>query len=116
MSQEPLVDGTARNGQASVFSEEREKTHQNCRRARPSYTSPSSSVLAIVVVAVASHPLLLQPAMRTQLISTLLRARPATVSCVTPRLARASSNTHHQETFESFTERYVNFFQSAEDL
>jgi cytochrome c oxidase subunit 5a len=35
---------------------------------------------------------------------------------VTPRLARASSNTHHQETFESFTERYVNFFQSAEDL
>ena len=54
--------------------------------------------------------------MRTQLISTLLRARPATVSSVTPRLARASSNTHHQETFESFTERYVNFFQSAEDL
>jgi cytochrome c oxidase subunit 5a len=74
-----------------------------------------SPVLAIVVVAVASHPLLLQPAMRTQLIS-ILRARPATVSCVTPRLARASSNTHHQETFESFTERYVNFFQSAEDL
>jgi cytochrome c oxidase subunit 5a len=34
---------------------------------------------------------------------------------VTPRLARASS-TAHQETFESFTERYVNFFQSAEDL
>ena len=55
--------------------------------------------------------------MRTQLVSTLLRARPATVSCVTPRLARASSNTHHRETFESFTERYVNlFFQSAEEL
>jgi len=53
--------------------------------------------------------------MRTQVISTLLRARPATVSRVTPRLARASS-TAHQETFESFTERYVNFFQSAEDL
>jgi len=116
MSREPLVDGTARNGQASVFSGQGEKTHQNCRRARLSYTSPSSSVFATVVVAVASHPLLRQPAMRTQLVSSLLRARPATVSCVTPRLARASSNTHHQETFESFTERYVNFFQSAEDL
>jgi cytochrome c oxidase subunit 5a len=62
--------------------------------------------------------------MRTQLISTLLRARPTTVSRVvtttttTPRLlARSSSNAaHHQETFESFTERYVTFFQSAEDL
>ena len=53
--------------------------------------------------------------MRTQVISTLLRARPATVSRVAPRLARSSS-TEHQETFESFTERYVNFFQSAEDL
>ena len=116
MSREPLV-GTARNGQAQpgVF-RGGGKTHQNCRRARPSYTSTSSSVFAIAVVAIASHPLLRQPAMRTQLVSTLLRARPATVSCVTPRLARASSNTHHQETFESFTERYVNFFQSAEDL
>jgi len=53
--------------------------------------------------------------MRTQVISTLLRARPATVSRAMPRLARSSSNTH-QETFESFTERYVSFFQSAEDL
>ncbi|KAH9953365.1 COX5A-domain-containing protein [Russula dissimulans] len=54
--------------------------------------------------------------MRTQAISTLLRARPATISRAMPRLARSSSDTHHQETFESFTERYVTFFQSAEDL
>lgn len=54
--------------------------------------------------------------MRTQVVSTLLRARPSTVSRMTPRLVRLSSNAHHQETFESFTERYVNFFQSAEDL
>lgn len=55
-------------------------------------------------------------AMRTQVVSALIRARPSTVSRVTPRLVRLSSNGHHQETFESFTERYVNFFQSAEDL
>jgi cytochrome c oxidase subunit 5a len=35
---------------------------------------------------------------------------------VTPRLVRLSSNGHHQETFEAFTDRYVNFFQTAEDL
>ena len=52
--------------------------------------------------------------MRTQVVSTLLRSRPALVSRVAPRLARSSSS--HQETFESFTERYVAFFQSAEDL
>lgn len=54
--------------------------------------------------------------MRTQIVSTLLRSRPVVVSRVAPRLARSSSSAHHQETFESFTERYVNFFQSAEDL
>ena len=54
--------------------------------------------------------------MRTQVVSTLIRARPSTISCVTPRLVRLSSNAHHQETFEAFTERYVNFFQAAEDL
>ncbi len=54
--------------------------------------------------------------MRTQLVSTLIRARPSTVSRATPRLVRLSSNGHHQETFEAFTERYVNFFQTAEDL
>jgi len=61
---------------------------------------------------------LLQPAimMRTQVVSTLLRSRPVLVSRVAPGLARSYSSTHHEETFESFTERYVNFFQSAEDL
>ncbi len=54
--------------------------------------------------------------MRTQVVSTLLRSRPVLVSRVAPRLARSSSSAHHQETFESFTERYVSFFQSAEDL
>jgi cytochrome c oxidase subunit 5a len=54
--------------------------------------------------------------MRTQIVSTLLRSRPVVASRVAPRLARSSSSEHHQETFESFTERYVNFFQSAEDL
>jgi cytochrome c oxidase subunit 5a len=54
--------------------------------------------------------------MRTQLVSTLIRARPSTVLRATPRLVRLSSNGHHQETFEAFTERYVNFFQTAEDL
>ena len=54
--------------------------------------------------------------MRTQVVSSLLRSRPVLVSRVAPRLARSSSGAHHQETFESFTERYVNFFQSAEDL
>ncbi|KAH9070775.1 COX5A-domain-containing protein [Lactarius deliciosus] len=54
--------------------------------------------------------------MRTQVVSTLLRSRPALISRVAPRLARSSSSAHHEETFESFTERYVTFFQSAEDL
>ena len=53
--------------------------------------------------------------MRTQIVSTLLRSRPVVVSRAAPRLARSSSHSH-QETFESFTERYVTFFQSAEDL
>ncbi|KAI0053391.1 COX5A-domain-containing protein [Auriscalpium vulgare] len=51
--------------------------------------------------------------MRSQMISTLLRARP--VLRATPALTRPSS-TAHQETFESFTERYVSFFQQAQDL
>lgn len=108
MSPERLVDGAER----STRSFPNEKYPPKLPTHSPQLHFPQ---LSIVVVAVASHPLH-QPAMRTQLISTLLRARPATVSCVAPRLARASSNTHHQETFESFTERYVNFFQSAEDL
>ena len=54
-------------------------------------------------------------AMRTQMLTTLLRARP-TAMRVAPALARPSSSAHGQETFESFNERYVNFFKSAEDL
>ncbi|KAI0275219.1 COX5A-domain-containing protein [Gloeopeniophorella convolvens] len=53
--------------------------------------------------------------MRAQVISTLLRARAASATVAAPRFARPMSAAH-QETFESFTERYVNFFQSAEDL
>ncbi|KAH8992356.1 COX5A-domain-containing protein [Lactarius akahatsu] len=45
--------------------------------------------------------------MRTQVVSTFLRSRPVLVSRVAPRFARSSSSAHHQETFESFTERYV---------
>jgi cytochrome c oxidase subunit 5a len=76
--------------------------------------SPPSTVVAVVAaVASLSHS---SAAMRTQVFSALIRARPSTVSRVTPRLVRLSSSGHHQETFESFTERYVNFFQSAEDL
>lgn len=52
---------------------------------------------------------------RAQLAATLLRARPAATR-VAPAFARASSSAHGQETFESFNERYVNFFQSAQDL
>lgn len=74
---------------------------------------PSAAVVVVAAVASRSHP---SAAMRTQVVSTLLRARPSTVLRVTPRLVRLSSNGQHQETFESFTERYVNFFQSAEDL
>lgn len=92
----------------------KQKTHQICRRALQS-TPPSAVVVVAVIAAVASrsHP---SAVMRTQVVSTLIRARPSTVSRVTPRLVRLSSNGHHQETFEAFTDRYVNFFQTAEDL
>jgi len=54
--------------------------------------------------------------MRAQLVASLLRARPApVVRRVAPTFVRYSS-THHEETFESFTERYVTFFQQAQDL
>lgn len=43
--------------------------------------------------------------------------RTASLRTPTVLLARrAMSNVHHQETFESFTARYVSFFQSVEDL
>lgn len=56
--------------------------------------------------------------MRAQLVASLLRARPAPAVrrlALAPTLVRYSS-THHEETFESFTERYVTFFQQAQDL
>ena len=54
--------------------------------------------------------------MRTQLLASALRARPAAAPArIAPKFTRMSSGPE-QETFESFTERYVNFFQSAEDL
>lgn len=50
------------------------------------------------------------------MLSTVLRAaaRPPVVARTTPLLVRHSS--HAQETFEGFSERYVKFFQDAEDL
>ncbi|KZT73421.1 COX5A-domain-containing protein [Daedalea quercina L-15889] len=56
--------------------------------------------------------------MRAQLVASLLRARPAPVvrrAAFAPAFVRYNS-THHEETFESFTERYVTFFQQAQDL
>ncbi|KAA1467862.1 COX5A-domain-containing protein [Dentipellis sp. KUC8613] len=54
--------------------------------------------------------------MRSQMISTLLRARPALRTPARAIIARHASSAHGQETFEEFTERYVSFFQSAQDL
>jgi len=53
--------------------------------------------------------------MRAQMISSLLRARPV-ARRIAPALARPASGHSQEETFESFTERYVNFFQQAQDL
>jgi cytochrome c oxidase subunit 5a len=57
--------------------------------------------------------------LRSQLVSTALRAaaRPsvAHTAARTTLITRASS-THAQESFEAFSERYVNFFKNAEDL
>ncbi|TFK42270.1 cytochrome c oxidase subunit VA-domain-containing protein [Crucibulum laeve] len=56
--------------------------------------------------------------MRTQMLSTVLRAaavRPTLAARAAPLLARPSSS-HAQESFESFSERYIAFFQNAEDL
>ncbi|PPR06245.1 hypothetical protein CVT24_000917 [Panaeolus cyanescens] len=51
------------------------------------------------------------------MLSTVLRtaARPALRARVAPVLAR-SAHGHAQESFESFSERYVEFFKNAEDL
>ncbi|KAG5639649.1 Cytochrome c oxidase subunit 6 [Sphagnurus paluster] len=55
--------------------------------------------------------------MRPQMLSTVLRAaaRPTIIARATPSLVRPSSG-HAQESFEAFSDRYVNFFQNAEDL
>ncbi|KAF5352510.1 hypothetical protein D9756_006277 [Leucocoprinus leucothites] len=58
--------------------------------------------------------------MRAQFLTTVLRvaSRPtfvASTARTAPLLVRNSSG-HAQESFESFSERYVNFFQNAEDL
>jgi cytochrome c oxidase subunit 5a len=50
---------------------------------------------------------------RSRLLSSSLRATRPSVIRATPSLARFA---HQQETFEQFTERYVQFFESAEDL
>ncbi|TFK56937.1 COX5A-domain-containing protein [Heliocybe sulcata] len=49
------------------------------------------------------------------MLSTALRARPVALRN-TPVLIRNSSSAHGQETFESFSERYVDFFKNAQDL
>lgn len=58
--------------------------------------------------------------MRAQMLSTVLRtaARPAVVarSARTAPIFVRNASGHAQETFESFSERYVSFFQGAEDL
>ena len=62
--------------------------------------------------------------MNSRLVSSALRASRATTQLRTSAASaaafagarRAMSNVHHQETFESFTARYVSFFQSVEDL
>ncbi|KAG5649003.1 hypothetical protein DXG03_000352 [Asterophora parasitica] len=56
----------------------------------------------------------------TQMLSLVLRAatRPSLVARTaraTPSLVRPASG-HAQESFEAFSERYVTFFQNAEDL
>lgn len=63
------------------------------------------------------HGRLLVNSLRAQRASTAafrLRAQQPALSWSLAR--RAMSSAHHQETFESFTQRYVAFFQSVEDL
>ncbi|EPQ60178.1 cytochrome c oxidase polypeptide VI mitochondrial precursor [Gloeophyllum trabeum ATCC 11539] len=58
--------------------------------------------------------------MASRMLTTALRARPAAAFRAaapgTSIFTRYSSSAHGQETFESFTERYVEFFKSAQDL
>ncbi|KAG1804454.1 COX5A, subunit VA of cytochrome c oxidase [Suillus variegatus] len=60
--------------------------------------------------------------MSQRMLSSVLRARPNVVlrRAATPALTIpqrfSSSDSHSQETFEQFSERYVAFFQGAQDL
>ncbi|KII94066.1 hypothetical protein PLICRDRAFT_171743 [Plicaturopsis crispa FD-325 SS-3] len=55
--------------------------------------------------------------MQRSLLTTAIRAaKPTAALRVAPAFARPSSSAHGQETFEAFSERYVKFFQNAEDL
>ncbi|KAJ7696752.1 COX5A-domain-containing protein [Mycena rosella] len=58
--------------------------------------------------------------MRSQIVSSVLRAsaaRPTVGRSFLPAIVRTRSYSDHpQETFESFTERYVDFFSKAEDI
>ena len=56
-----------------------------------------------------------------RIVSSVLRARPtATLRRAAPvlpaRVRFSSSDAHSQESFEAFSDRYVAFFQGAEDL
>ncbi|KAF7340943.1 COX5A subunit VA of cytochrome c oxidase [Mycena sanguinolenta] len=57
--------------------------------------------------------------MRSQIISSVLRAsvRPTVARSALPIAVRGRAYSDHpQETFESFTQRYVEFFNGAEDV
>ncbi|KAJ7726356.1 cytochrome-c oxidase chain VI [Mycena metata] len=57
--------------------------------------------------------------MRSQLVSSVLRAsaRPTVARTVLPPVLRTRNYSEHAaETFESFTARYVEFFNQAEDI
>jgi len=59
--------------------------------------------------------------MSKRMLSSILRAQPSvvlrrTATSAPPSLRFSSSEAHSQETFEQFSERYVAFFQGAQDL
>ncbi|KAH0837793.1 cytochrome c oxidase subunit VA-domain-containing protein [Lanmaoa asiatica] len=55
-----------------------------------------------------------------RIVSSVLRARPTAAlrrtAALPARVRFSSSDAHSQETFEAFSDRYVAFFQGAEDL
>jgi len=58
--------------------------------------------------------------MRTRMLAAALRTRPVaqrtTLKTATLLSGARFAHSHGQETFESFSERYVSFFQSVQDL